>query len=31
MPAARAVAQLRERRPGALFHEVFANWLLAQP
>lgn len=29
MPAARAVAQLRERRPGALFNEVFANWLLA--
>ena len=30
MPAASAVAQLRERRPGALFNEVFANWLLAQ-
>ncbi|MBZ0150557.1 MAG: dual specificity protein phosphatase family protein [Planctomycetes bacterium] len=30
MPAARAVAQLRERRPGALFNDVFANWLLAQ-
>ncbi len=30
MSAVRAVAQLRERRPGALFNEVFANWLLTQ-
>ena len=30
MSAARAVAQLRERRPGALFNEVFANWLPGQ-
>lgn len=29
MSAPRAVAQLRERRPGALFNDVFANWLLA--
>lgn len=28
MSSARAVAQLRERRPGALFNEAFANWLL---
>lgn len=28
MPASRAVAQLRARRPGALFNETFANWLL---
>lgn len=28
MSAARAVEQLRERRPGALFNEVFANKLL---
>lgn len=31
MSARAAVDQLRERRPGALFNEVFANWLLAQP
>lgn len=29
LPAARAIAQLRERRPGALFNATFADWLLA--
>ena len=31
MPGAQAVDQIRSRRPGALFNEVFANYLLSLP